>query len=43
LILGGIIDSKEQAVREAFTKPDLQLAQRDTQEDWVSLTFHRSA
>lgn len=43
LILAGIIDTKEESVRAAFTRPDLHLAQRDTAEDWVSLTYHRSA
>jgi ribosomal protein L11 methyltransferase len=43
LILAGIIDTKEQAVLEAFRGPDLHLVQRNTMEDWISLTFHRSA
>jgi ribosomal protein L11 methyltransferase len=41
LILAGIIDAKEQSVREAFSKLDMQLTQRDAKEDWVSLTFRR--
>lgn len=43
LILSGIIDSKESSVREAFATPDMQLVRRDTIEDWISLTWRRSA
>jgi ribosomal protein L11 methyltransferase len=42
LILAGIIDTKEQAVLEAFKSPDLHLTHRNTMEDWISLTYHRS-
>jgi len=43
LILAGIIDAKEQAVLEAFQNFGLHLEHRDTMEDWISLTYHRSA
>jgi ribosomal protein L11 methyltransferase len=43
LILGGIIDVKEAAVREKFTETGLLLVRRETCEDWVSLVLRRPA
>jgi ribosomal protein L11 methyltransferase len=43
LILGGIIDVKEQAVREAFSATGLALSRREQQEDWVALVLHKPA
>ena len=39
LILGGIIDSKETAVRDAFDDVGLSLVRREACEDWVSLVL----
>jgi len=41
LILGGIIDVKEAAVREAFNELSLTLMRRDEREDWVSLVWRK--
>jgi ribosomal protein L11 methyltransferase len=41
LVLGGIIDTKEQAVREAFAATEMLLAHRQTNEDWVALVLHK--
>ena len=41
LVLGGIIDIKEQAVREAFDQVGLTLARREEREDWVSLVLRK--
>ena len=41
LILGGIIDTKEQAVRDAFDALGLTLVRRETSEDWVVLVLRR--
>jgi ribosomal protein L11 methyltransferase len=43
LVLGGIIDVKEAAVRERFNETGLWLARRETCEDWVSLVLRRPA
>jgi ribosomal protein L11 methyltransferase len=43
LILGGIIDVKEAAVREKFNDVGLRLVRRDEYEDWVSLVLRRPA
>ncbi len=43
LILGGIIDSKEAAVHDAFNDVGLSLIRRETCEDWVSLVLRRPA
>lgn len=43
LILGGIIDSKEESVREAFTNLGLQIVGRETREDWVVLIARKTA
>jgi ribosomal protein L11 methyltransferase len=43
LILGGIIDSKEAAVRDAFNEVGLTLVRREQCEDWVSLILRRPA
>jgi ribosomal protein L11 methyltransferase len=43
LILGGIIDTKEAAVRDAFNEVDLTLVRREQCEDWVSLILRRPA
>jgi len=43
LILGGIIDVKEQSVRDAFSATGLTLSRREQQEDWVALVLHRPA
>ncbi|MFN8663307.1 MAG: 50S ribosomal protein L11 methyltransferase [Thermomicrobiales bacterium] len=39
LILGGIIDIKEDLVREAFAELGMVLERRDTREDWVVLVY----
>jgi ribosomal protein L11 methyltransferase len=39
LVLGGIIDVKEAAVREAFNELSLSLVRREEREDWVSLVW----
>ena len=41
LVLGGIIDIKEQAVREAFDHVSLTLVRREEREDWVSLVLRK--
>src|SRR5215213_8169205 len=41
LILGGIIDVKEAAVREAFNELSLSLVRREESEDWVSLVWRK--
>jgi ribosomal protein L11 methyltransferase len=41
LILGGVIDSKEQAVRDAFGPTGLTLSRRNQQEDWVALVLRK--
>lgn len=43
LVLGGIIDVKEAAVRETFNETGLVLVRRETCEDWVSLVLRRPA
>ena len=43
LALGGIIDIKEAAVRDAFDEVGLTLVRRDECEDWVSLVLRRPA
>jgi ribosomal protein L11 methyltransferase len=43
LILGGIIDVKEAAVREKFNDVGLRLVRREEYEDWVSLVLRRPA
>ena len=43
LILGGIIDAKETAVREKFNETGFSLVRRETCEDWVSLVLRRPA
>jgi ribosomal protein L11 methyltransferase len=43
LILGGIIDTKEAAVRDAFNEVGLTLVRREQSEDWVSLVLRRPA
>jgi ribosomal protein L11 methyltransferase len=43
LILGGIIDVKEAAVREKFNEVGLRLVRREECEDWVSLVLRRLA
>jgi len=43
LILGGIIDVKEQSVRDAFLAAGLTLTRRDQQEDWVALVLRKLA
>jgi ribosomal protein L11 methyltransferase len=43
LILGGIIDVKEQAVHDAFLATGLTLTRREQQEDWVALVLHKPA
>jgi ribosomal protein L11 methyltransferase len=39
LILGGIIDVKEDLVRDAFDNLSMALVRRDTREDWVVLVY----
>jgi ribosomal protein L11 methyltransferase len=41
LVLGGIIDVKEAAVREVFDELGLTLERRDEREDWVSLVLRK--
>jgi ribosomal protein L11 methyltransferase len=41
LILGGIIDSKEDAVQAAFADVGLELNRRSQQEDWVVLVWRK--
>lgn len=41
LILGGIIDVKESAVRDAFLASGTTLSRREQQEDWVALVLHK--
>src|SRR3954468_4551477 len=43
LILGGIIDTKEAAVRDAFDEVGLTHVRREQCEDWVSLVLRRPA
>jgi ribosomal protein L11 methyltransferase len=43
LILGGIIDAKEEPVRAQFGAHGLQLSRRDQSEDWVSLVMRKSS
>lgn len=41
LVLGGIIDIKEDLVQAAFTDLDMSLIRRDTREDWVVLVYSK--
>jgi ribosomal protein L11 methyltransferase len=41
LILGGIIDSKEESVHAAFAVEELTVAGRSTSEDWVALVLRK--
>jgi ribosomal protein L11 methyltransferase len=41
LVLGGIIDVKEAAVRDAFNEVGLMLVRREESEDWVSLVLRK--
>ena len=43
LVLGGIIDVKEAAVRDAFNEVGLTLLRREEREDWVSLVLRKPA
>jgi ribosomal protein L11 methyltransferase len=43
LVLGGIIDVKETAVRNAFDEVGLTLVRREEREDWVSLVLRKPA
>ncbi|HLL49154.1 MAG TPA: 50S ribosomal protein L11 methyltransferase, partial [Thermomicrobiales bacterium] len=43
LILGGIIDVKEEAVRDAFDRLGLTLVRREEREDWVALVLRKPA
>lgn len=43
LILGGIIDVKETAVRDTFDEVGLALVRREEREDWVSLVWSKPA
>lgn len=43
LILGGIIDIKEDLVQAAFADLNLSLIRRDTREDWVVLVYSKPA
>ncbi len=43
LVLGGIIDVKETAVRDAFDELGLALVRREEREDWVSLVLRKPA
>lgn len=41
LILGGIIDIKEETVTEAFAAQPLEFVRRETREDWVVLVYRK--
>lgn len=41
LILGGIIDIKEDLVQDAFGNLGMELLRRDTREDWVVLVYRK--
>jgi ribosomal protein L11 methyltransferase len=43
IVLGGIIDIKEAAVRDAFREAGLELVRREESEDWVSLVWRKLA
>jgi ribosomal protein L11 methyltransferase len=43
LVLGGIIDVKEDTVRDAFDDVGLTLVRREESEDWVSLVYRKPA
>ncbi|MDQ2653120.1 MAG: 50S ribosomal protein L11 methyltransferase [Chloroflexota bacterium] len=43
LILGGIIDIKEDLVQDAFAALGMNLVRRDTREDWVVLVYAKPA
>ncbi len=43
LILGGIIDSKEDAVKAAFVNTGLTLTRRELREDWVMQVWRKAA
>jgi ribosomal protein L11 methyltransferase len=43
LILGGIIDIKEDLVQDAFANLGMTLVRRDTREDWVVLVYRKLA
>jgi ribosomal protein L11 methyltransferase len=43
LILGGIIDIKEDLVQDAFAGLGMNLVRRDTREDWVVLVYTKPA
>lgn len=43
LILGGIIDIKEDLVQDAFAGLGMNLIRRDTREDWVVLVYAKQA
>jgi ribosomal protein L11 methyltransferase len=43
LILGGIIDVKEDLVQAAFAELGMELLRRDTREDWVVLVYRKPA
>lgn len=43
LVLGGIIDIKEDLVQAAFASLDMALVRRDTREDWVVLVYGKPA
>jgi ribosomal protein L11 methyltransferase len=43
LVLAGIIESREPAVRRAYEQRGLRFDRRDQMEDWVSLIFRRPA
>ena len=42
LILGGIVDVKEEPVRAAFTARGLRLARRNQSEDWVTFVMRKA-
>jgi ribosomal protein L11 methyltransferase len=43
IVLGGIVDIKEAAVRDAFREAGLELVRREESEDWVSLVWRKLA
>ena len=43
LILGGIIDIKEDLVQAAFADLGMELLRRDTREDWIVLVYRKPA
>jgi ribosomal protein L11 methyltransferase len=43
LVLSGVIEGREPAVRRAFDREGLVFDRRNQEEDWVSLVYRREA